>query len=243
LRAALGAGRSVLFWQWLTESLILSIGGAAIGLLCAGWGVRLLVGAIPQQQLESMPYLSDAGINIPVLLFLCGVTLLTAIIFGLTPSLTVSQMSLNDALKDESRGGTSALQTRIRDGLVIAEIAISLVLLVGAGLMVRSLRTLIHVDPGFDPTHVLTLGVNLPIAFYPFSLRNPDDNPSAIRFDHAFTERLRNLPGVEAVASANLIPAHGGGGAVRFLVEGRPKAAGQEDEASFIRINAVTSQH
>ena len=238
VRAALGASRGTLLRQLLTESLLLSSAGAVAGLLWAGWGIRLLVSAIPEDQLESMPYLNSAGINIPVLTFLCGVTLLTSFLFSLAPSLTISQIALNDALKDETRGGPGRFQTRIRNGLVIAEIAISLVLLVGAGLMVRSLHNLINQDPGFDPSHVLTFGVTLPEASYPYSLKDPDDNPTAIRFDHSLTKRLGNLPGVRAVGSANLIPAQGGGGTIRFLVEGRSKAAGQEDESSFIRINA-----
>jgi predicted permease len=239
MRAALGASRGGLLAQWLTESLLLSFLGAAAGLIFANWGVYLLIAAIPEQQLRSFPFLREAGINFPVLAFLFGVTLLTGIFFGLAPGLAASELSLNDALKDESRGGTSAVHARLRNGLVIAEIATSMVLLAGAGLMVRSLRALIHQDPGYDPSHVLTFSVNLPDASYPSERTYPFNSPSAIRFEHAFTERLRNLPGVLAVAAANGIPANGGSGSIRFLIQGQPKATGQEDEANILTVNTA----
>jgi putative ABC transport system permease protein len=143
VRSALGANRSALFSQLLTESLLLSSIGASVGLLGAQWGVNLLVAAIPESQLQALPFLRNAGINVPVLVFLCGVTMMTGILFGLAPGLEVSRTSLNDVLKDESRGGTSAGHARLRNTLVIAEISISLVLLVGAGLLLKSLRVLL----------------------------------------------------------------------------------------------------
>src|SRR4029077_3111162 len=107
VRTALGASRASLLWQLLTESLLLSAIGAAVGLFGALWGVNLLVAAIPESQLQAMPYLRNAGINLPVLLFLCGITVLTGILFGLAPGIEASHGSVNDVLKDESRGGTS----------------------------------------------------------------------------------------------------------------------------------------
>src|SRR2546430_2544242 len=138
VRAALGATRGGLFSQLLTESLLLSSIGAGVGLLGAQWGVSLLVAAIPEQQLQAMPFLRNAGINTTVLLFLCAVTVLTGILFGLAPGLQASRSSLNDILKDESRAGTSTAHARLRNPLVVAEISISLVLLVGAGLLLKS---------------------------------------------------------------------------------------------------------
>src|SRR5262249_14206511 len=132
IRTALGASRANLVSQLLTESLLLSLIGAALGLIGAQWGVRMLVEAIPPGQLQAMPFRRNAATNLPVLLFLCGVALLTAIIFGLAPALSVSRSSVHDALKIESRGGTSMGHVRLRNAFVIAEIAISLVLLVGA---------------------------------------------------------------------------------------------------------------
>jgi putative ABC transport system permease protein len=184
-----------------------------------------------------MPYLRDAAINLPVLLFLCGVTVLTGILFGLAPGLEASRTSLNDVLKDESRGGTSTGHARLRNTLVIAEISISLVLLVGAGLLLQSLHALLGQDPGFNLHNVLTFSVNLPDSAYPSDKTPPYYSPAAVRFDHAFTERLRNVPGVLDVGQTSGIPASGGSGTIRFVIEGRTTALGQEDECQIIGVS------
>ncbi|MGA8145094.1 MAG: ABC transporter permease [Candidatus Acidiferrales bacterium] len=232
IRTALGASRGDLVSQILTESLLLSAVGAAFGFLGAQWGVRFLVDALPQAQLQTMPFLRDAETNVPVLLFLCGVTFVTAIIFGLAPALSVSHAPVNDMLKNESRGGTSKGHTRLRNAFVVAEIAISLVLLVGAGLLLKSLRTLLHQNPGFDARNVLTFNVSLPDASYPSQQEWPFDSPKSAQFEKAFTERLRNLPGVESVAAGDSVPLNGGG-SIRFLIEGQPKPAGQDEECDI----------
>jgi predicted permease len=238
VRAALGATRGDLLGQLLAESLLLSTAGAAVGLLAAHWGVNVLIAAIPNGQLQSMPYLRDAGINPMVLGFLCVVVLLTAVLFGLAPAFTAAQSALNEQLKEETRGGTSGTQGRLRNAFVVAEIAISLVLLVGAGLMLQSLRALLHQNPGFDITHVLTFSVNLPDASYPSEKAYPFDSPSAHRFERQFRDRLQALPGVVNAASATGIPANGGSGTIRFVVEGRPVVTGQEDECDILTIDA-----
>jgi len=236
VRAALGASRGTLLAQLLTESLLLSTVGAAVGLMGASFGVKLLVSAIPEAQLLTMPYLEDAGINMPVLVFLCGLTVLTAILFGLAPGFAVSRFSLNDALKDETRGGTSSGQTRLRNSLVIAEIAISIVLLAGAGLMLKSLRALLGQDPGYDLNHVLSFSVNLPDASYPSDKTYPFNSISALRFDRDFSAKLQPLPGVTAVTGASGIPAQGGSGSIRFVEEGRPVTTGHEDESDILTV-------
>lgn len=237
VRSALGASRASLLSQLLTESLLLSFIGAGIGLLVAQWGVNLLVAAIPETQLQAMPYLRNAGINLPVLLFLCAVTVITGLLFGLAPGLEASRTSLNDVLKDESRGGTSASHARLRNALVIAEISISLVLLVGAGLLLRSLNALLGQDPGFNLHNVLTFSVNLPDSAYPSDKDFPFYSAAAVRFDHEFTRRLRTLPGVVEVGQASGIPANGGSGSIRFIVEGRPTAVGKEDECQILTVS------
>jgi len=237
VRSALGASRASLLSQLLTESLLLSFIGAGVGLLVAQWGVNLLVAAIPETQLQAMPYLRTAGINLPVLVFLCGVTVLTGILFGLAPGLEASRDALNDVLKDESRGGTSIGHARLRNTLVIAEISISLVLLVGAGLLLKSLHTLLGQDPGFNLHNVLTFSVNLPDSSYPSDKTPPYYSGAAIRFDHEFTQRLRSLPGVVEVGQTSAIPVSGGSGSIRFVVEGRPTALGQEDECRIIGVS------
>jgi putative ABC transport system permease protein len=237
VRSALGASRASLLSQLLTESLLLSFIGAGVGLLVAQWGVNLLVTAVPETQLQAMPYLRNAGLNLPVLLFLCGVTVLTGILFGLAPGLEASRSSLNDVLKDESRGGTSAGHARLRNALVIAEISISLVLLVGAGLLLKSLHELLWQDPGFNLHNVLTFSVNLPDSSYPSDKTPPYYSAAAVHFDHEFTERLRSLPGVLDVGQTSAIPVSGGSGSIRFVVEGRTTALGQEDECPIMTVS------
>jgi predicted permease len=237
VRSALGASRTVLLSQLLTESLFLSFLGAVVGLIWAQWGVNLLIAAIPESQLQAMPYLRNAGINLPVLLFLGGVSVITGLLFGLAPGLDASRTSLNDVLKDESRGGTSAGHARLRNTLVIAEISISLVLLVGAGLLLKSLHALLAQNPGFNLHNVLTFSVNLPDSAYPSDKNFPYYSAAAVRFDHEFTRRLRTLPGVVEVGQASGIPANGGSGSIRFIVEGRPTAVGQEDECQILGVS------
>jgi putative ABC transport system permease protein len=237
VRSALGASRGSLLAQLLTESLLLSFAGAFVGLLGAQWGVKLLIAAIPETLLQATPYLRNAAINVPVLFFLCGVTVLTGILFGLAPSLHASRTTLNDVLKDESRGGTSGGQARLRNALVIAEISISLVLLVGAGLLLRSLHALLGQDPGFNLHNVLAFSVNLPDSAYPSDKTPPYYSAAAVRFDHEFTQRLRSLPGVIDVGQTSGIPAIGGSGTIRFVIEGRTTALGQEDECQIISVS------
>ncbi|MGA7027544.1 MAG: ABC transporter permease [Candidatus Acidiferrales bacterium] len=236
VRTALGASRGQLIAQMLTESLLLAALGAAVGFVAAQWGVNVLIAAIPQSMLDGLPSLREAGANIPVLAFLCTVTLCTAVLFGLAPALAVSQTSVSDALKDESRGGTSSAQTRLRNAVVAAEIAISLLLLVGAALMLQSLRALLHQDPGFDASHLLTFSVNLPDNSYPSGKEYPNDSPAARNFEHQFSDKLRSMPGIEGVAVTSALPIGGSGGTIRFLVQGRPTAAGQEDECDIISV-------
>jgi len=237
VRSALGASRGSLLTQLLTESLLLSFAGAAVGLVGAQWGVDLLIAAIPEALLKGTPYLRNAGINLPVLLFLCGVTVLTGILFGLAPGLHASRTNLNDVLKDESRSGTSGGQARLRNALVIAEISISLVLLVSAGLLLRSLHALLRQDPGFNLHNVLAFSVNLPDSAYPSDKTPPYYSAAAVRFDHEFTQRIRSLPGVIDVGQTSGIPASGGSGTIRFVVEGRTTALGQEDECQIITVS------
>jgi putative ABC transport system permease protein len=234
IRAALGASRGQLVAQLLTESVLLAALGAAVGFAAAQWGVNALIAAIPQPVLSSLPNLRDAGTDLPVLAFLCGVTLLTAVLFGMAPALSTPQRGVSDALKDESRGGTSRANNRLRNAVVTTEIAVSLVLLVGAGLMLQSLRALLHQDPGFSTRNLLVFSVNLPDSSYPSDKNYPGDSPAARLFEHQFSEKLRNTPGVQGVGVTSALPIGGSGGSIRFLVQGRPTATGQEDECDII---------
>jgi len=226
IRVALGASRGRLIMQVLAESLLLSIAGAALGFLGAFWGTRLLIAAIPDQLLYSMPFLRDTQPNAAIVTFLCGLTVLTGILFGLAPALQLLSGKVGDALKEETRVTAGGSHTRLRDALVVIEIAFSLVLLAGAGLAVESLSALLRRDPGFQTHNLLTFAVNLPDASY-------TKDPDYIRFDTEFTSRLRGEPGVVSIGNTSIIPLTGGGNTVRFVIRGEPVEVGKEDESDI----------
>jgi putative ABC transport system permease protein len=235
IRSALGASRLHLILQLLIESLLLAFIGAVLGFLSAALGVWLLVRSIPATQLVVMPYLENVGVSFPVLGFVCGITVLTALLFGIGPGLSVSQTPITDVLKDESRGGTSGSRARIRNTLVIGEIALSFVLLVGGGLMLQSLRAMLRQDPGFAPDHVLTFMISLPDS-YPVSKTWPYSNPLGLRLTHEFLERLRALPGVVGASATSSVPATENHSAERFLVKGQMAAPGEEESSVTRRV-------
>ena len=237
IRSALGASQLHLVLQLLMESLLLSAMGAIIGFLGAWVGIWLLVRSVPEAQLAALPYLLDVGISWPVLGFVGGITILTALLFGLGPGLSVPQTPITEVLKDESRGGTSGSQADLRNLLVTGEIAISLVLLVAGGLMLQSLRTLLRQNPGFDPDHVLTFQISLPDATYTVSKAWPYANPAGLRFEHEFAERLRNLPGVVGVSATSGLPLGENTSGNRFVIEGRAVAPGEEESSVTRRID------
>ncbi len=226
IRAALGASRGRLISQLLAESLILAAAGGILGLILAEWGTSLLIAAIPDTLLAFAPFLRDAHTNLAVLAFLCVAVIFTGVAFGLAPALQVSRGQEGEALKEETRASAGGVRTRLRGVLVVAEIAFSLVLLIGSGLMVKSLTALLSRDPGFDAKNLLAFAVNLPPTSYP-------KDPDAIRFDKEFTERLRALPGIAGVASNSVVPLTGNGASIRFVIEGQPVAKGHENECNI----------
>lgn len=236
IRSALGASRFHLVLQLLIESLVLAAMGAVVGFLSAALGVWLLVRSLPAIQLIEMPYLENVGVSLPVLAFVCGITLFTALLFGVGPGLSVSRTPITDVLKDESRGGTSGSRARMRNTLVTGEIAISFVLLVGGGLMLQSLRAVLRQNPGFAPDHVLTFMISLPES-YPVSKTWPFSNPAGLRLTHDFLERLRALPGVVGASATSSVPAIENHSAERFLTEGQIVAPGEEDSAVTRRVD------
>jgi putative ABC transport system permease protein len=212
IRLALGAGRRRLVRQLLTESAILGILGGLCGLLIALWGTDLLVAAGREQ----LPRFRDINLDGRVLLFTLGLSLLTSLIFGVIPALQASRPDLNETLKEGGRGGTAGrARHRLRSGLAIGEIALALVLLTGAGLMLRSFMRLQSVDPGFRTDHVLTLEVALPDAKYP-------DEARQTAFLHESLERLGALPGVESAAAATTMPLSGSMTSYSFNIQGHP---------------------
>ena len=227
IRMALGAGRWQVARQLLTESVLLASLGGIIGLAGAQWSVPLLLSAIPEKQRATMPFLNSLHLDLAVLLFLFGVTLATGIAFGLFPALQMSRRDFGESLKDDSRGSAGSRGSWLRDALVVAELSISIVLLVGAGLMVRSMISLLHENPGFDSRNMLTFAVNLPQTSY-------KEEPAMLSFQQRLNTALEALPGVQGVGEVSRLPVTGNGGSIRFAIEGRPKALGDEDEA-FIR--------
>jgi predicted permease len=231
IRAALGAGRRKLLRQLLVESLLLAGAGGALGLAWAQSGVEVLVRAIPATMLQSMPYLTSARLDPAVLAFLAVASVATAVLFGLVPALQVSRTNPDAELKEESRSATGTRKAaRLRDLLVAGEIALSLALLVGAGLMVRSMKALVGKSPGFETHHLLTFSVSLPDKQY-------SDDASVARFERQFTERLRHLPGVENAGTVSVLPLSGSGNTIRFVVEGETVRLGEESECSIRSVD------
>jgi putative ABC transport system permease protein len=210
IRAALGAGRWRVVRQLLTESLLLAISGGAAGLLLAWWGVELLLAIAP----DSLPRAYDIRLDARVAGFTLLVSLLTGIVFGLLPALQASKINLVVTLKEGGRDAAGLLRRRLRGFLVVGEVALAFVLLIGAGLLIRSFARLTEVDPGIDPRGVLTMDILLPFAKY--------GDGRSVTFFQQTLERVRALPGVEAAATVNALPLSGAQAAAGFAIEGRP---------------------
>jgi putative ABC transport system permease protein len=226
IRVALGAGRWRVVRQLLTESLLLAVLGGTGGVLLALWGVDLLIAASP----IDIPRLKDAGLNGGVLAFTAGVTLATGIIFGLAPALQASNVELQETLKEGGRSGAEGgRRNRMRSLLVVCEVALSLVLLVGAGLLTRSFTRLHNVNPGFDPQNVLTTGVSLAKAKY------PGEPEQRVAYEEILSH-VRALPGVESAAFIYPLPFGGSSTANTFLIAGRPPARPEDKPSANYRL-------
>ena len=227
IRAALGAARKRIVGQLLTESLLLSLTGGAIGLLLAVWGNSLLVSIIPRE----VPRINDVGVDPRILLFTLAISLLTGLIFGLVPALQASRFDLNQSLKEGVRGMTSgAGQNRLRGLLVVSEVAMALVLLIAAVLLMKSFMRLIDVNPGFNPEHVLTLDVQLPNL--PPSRYERKEEQQA--FFQGLMTRLKALPGVENAGGVLSLPLTGAHEGTDVFLEGQEATpAGQRPNADY----------
>ena len=216
IRTALGAGRLRLIRQLLTESILLAVMGGALGLLLAYGEIRLLLGL----NLANIPRLNEIDIDNRVLGFTFLIAILTGIIFGLAPALQASKTDLNETLKEGARGSTGGLsRQRTRSLLVISEVALTVLLLIGAGLMLKSFYSLQKVKPGFDPTNTLTMTVNLPTTKY------TDDHQIQGFYEQALNG-VSSLPGVQSVGAVTSLPLTTTLSEVRrFAVEGRPPAS------------------
>jgi len=226
IRAAMGASRVRLVRQLLTESLILAVLSGALGAVIALWSVEGLVAASPIE----IPRLKGVTIDRGVLLFTTIVSMVTGVLFGLAPALFLSRADAGDTLKDAGRGSTGTRSARTRQVLVVAEIALSLVLLVSAGLLVRSLIVLQHVDPGFVAEHAVTAGMLLPDGRYP-------DGPSRTAFYRRLEEAIRVLPGATSTGIATTLPLSGSDMNVGFTIEGRPEEPGARTSAAYFGVS------
>jgi putative ABC transport system permease protein len=229
VRAALGAGRGRLIRQLIAESLILSGASALIGLLLAWWGVGLLRAVVaerlPIQRLENV------AIDGPVLAFTIAATLLCGILFGLVPALTAAAGALVPALKEGGRSGSAARGNRTRRVFVVIEVALALVLLTGAGLLVRSFVKLLDVNAGFDPSRIVTMTVSLPGSRY-------GEASQRIQFFQRLFDRLEALPGVEAAGGTSFLPLVGLGAATSYEVVGQPNPPRGQDHVADVRVVA-----
>lgn len=224
VRAALGASRARVIRQLLVESLVLATIGGLVGVALAFWGVDVLVTNLP----ESVPRAEEIGVSGRVLAFTLIVTLFTGVAFGLVPALVSAAPDLRDSLTERCPTAPKGAP-RVRDGLAIAQIAISLVLLAGAGLTLKSLWRLQRVEPGFDPSRLLTLTVSLAGS----ELRDAEE---VTAFYTSLRERLERLPGVRAASAVNALPISGGDSHGQLTIEGRPFEPGAAPGASYRRI-------
>jgi putative ABC transport system permease protein len=214
IRTALGAGRWRLIRQLLTESVLVSLAGGAIAVLLAIWATNLLVALQP----ENLPRLQEIGVDGRVLAFTFGVSLLTGIIFGLLPAWTASRSVVGEALKEGGRSATAGgARQRMRSTFVVVELAIALVLLIGAGLLIKTFWNLRSVEPGFNPDRLLTMRIELPEARY-------QEVGKQTRFRTQTLDAINSLPGVQA-AMVSELPLSGNSLDHDFLIDGRPPVA------------------
>jgi putative ABC transport system permease protein len=220
IRLALGVSRRRVVQQLLTESLVLALLGGALGVVLAFWLLDALMALVPTE----VPAFTVPTINGAVLAFTAGASLVTGILFGMAPALRLSRMQPVESLKEGGRG-TIGGKHHLRNGLVVAEAAITLVLLVGAGLLMKSFVRLMQVDPGFRPDHLLTAQIS----------RSERDNKKVINFYDQVLERVRALPGVTAAGAVSFLPLDGLGSATSFTLDDRAKPRPGDEPVADVR--------
>jgi putative ABC transport system permease protein len=222
VRTALGATRARVARQLLTESLLLSLTGGAAGLLLSVWGVEAIIKLSP----ATVPRLAETSIDARVFLFALGVSILTGLIFGLVPALQASKTDLAESLKEGGRGGTAGARSNaLRATFVVAEVALSLVLLVGAGLLIKSFRQLVTTDPGYSPERVLAVLVAL-------NTQKFKDEESRAGYYREAVARIGQLPGVESAGLTRLLPLGRSDIFNSFQIAGRPPFAPGESRSA-----------
>ncbi len=224
IRTALGAGRRRLVLQMLSESIVLALAGGSLGLLLA----YLAIPPIQTLSAGSIPRATDIAIDRSVLLFALGVSLATGILFGLAPAWQASRSTIGSVLKEGGRSSTASSGRWVRNGLLVAEVAMSIVLLVGAALLLRSFARVTSVDPGFQPEHVLSFRVALPGTSYP-------ENSHRIAFFARLLERLEALPNVTAAGMTQALPMRGDY-VLTFTIQGQPAPKPNEGPSANYRV-------
>ncbi len=216
LRTALGATRWRIIRQLLTESVLLSISGGLVGVLLALWGVETLKAALPGDAARYLIGWRNVGINFEVLAFTLSLSVLVGIIFGLAPALQASKTNLNDSLKEGgSKTSAGGHRNRLRSALVVCEVALSLILLIGGGLAIKSFWGLLKINPGFNTENVLTMQISLPRVRY-------DSEPKRQAFFEDLTRRVEGLAGVESAGLVNYLPLGNSNSSSSFIVEDLP---------------------
>ncbi len=217
VRTALGASRARIVRQTLTESSLLALGGGALGILLASWGTKLIVAV----GAKVIPQLLGVGIDFRVLSFTAGVSLLTGLLFGLVPALHLSALDVNGTLKEGGKASRGATHGTARKILVSSEIALALMLLAGAGLLLRTLGKLNAVYPGFNSRNILSMNIGLPSLTYPFG------SPKPVIFYRDLLDRVSSLPRVQSAAAVSILPLGGDFDTVGTEPEGRVYAPGE----------------
>ena len=225
IRTALGASQGRIIRQLLTESMLLAVVGGAAGLLLATWGVEALVGSLP----NDLPRAKEISVDHIVFGFCAALSLLTGLIFGIIPALTRAKPSLNETLKEGGKSSAVFGRAWIRGALIVSEVALSLALLICAGLLLKSFWRLMQVDPGFQADHLLTLNVTL------IGDKSKDES-QVISFFRELPSRLGSLPGVTGVSAVSNLPISGGDGNGDLTIEGRDFPPALTPAASFRRI-------
>jgi len=237
LRASLGAGRRRLVQQLLAESGLLTLIGGSLGVLLSLWGTHLL-----RVLAEDLPGGESIGINGRVLVFAAGLSVLTALLFGLAPALRASRADLNDVLREGESRTSSAKRGRMRNLLVISEVALGMVLLVGSGLMINSLLRILLPSPGFDPANVLTMAVNFPETEGKYVAKVPGKDltkvsPKVTAYHQQLIERVAAMPGVESAGMISILPPLGAGD-ISFSILGHPAPSpGKSPSGGFNEVS------
>ena len=226
IRTALGAGRGQIIRQLLTESVIIGILSVPLGMACAWGGLKLMDMSIPP---DDIPYFIHWELNLRAFLYAVGVAGLTGIVFGLAPALQASKTDLQESLKDGGRGMAGAGRAWIRNTLVVAEVALSLLLLIGASLFVRSFLNLQQASGGFDTRPLMTMRFYMPNEQYATPA-------SKVQRVEDILRRVEGLPGVQAAFASNMIPLSSGGGGSRILIDGRAFPKGEEPGIEYIGV-------